>query len=136
MVRSMKVLIVDDEKSVADSTALVFKKHGHQATTAYSGEEALALVRELKPDILLTDVKMTGLNGIDLAILLCQELPNCKLLLFSGQADTADLLEEAKRAGYEFEILAKPVSPQVLLEKAEALVGADQEDIQDLPSAS
>ena len=119
----MKVLIVDDEKSVADSTALVFRRHGHDATAAYSGEEALALIHELKPDILLTDVKMMGLNGIDLAIKICEELPNCKLLLFPGQADTADLLEEAKRNGYEFEILAKPVSPQVLLEKATQMVG-------------
>jgi hypothetical protein len=44
-------------------------------------------------------------------------MPNCKILLFSGQATTADLLEKARLEGHEFEILAKPVHPTDLLAK-------------------
>lgn len=118
----MRVLVVDDEKSVAESTVLVFSRFGHVARAAYSGEEALAMVQEFQPDLLLSDVKMVGMNGIELAIRMCSELPHCKLLLMSGQADTSDLLEDARRRGYEFEILAKPVSPAELLAKAVSMV--------------
>ncbi|MGA7887166.1 MAG: hypothetical protein WCA44_15605, partial [Acidobacteriaceae bacterium] len=55
------------------------------------------------------------LNGIDAAIQIRAMLPGCKILLFSGQAATADLLERVRQQGHEFEILAKPVHPQDLL---------------------
>jgi CheY-like chemotaxis protein len=118
----MKVLVVDDEKAVADSTALVFRRFGHTAKASYSGEEALQAVKEFQPDLLLTDVKMTGMTGIDLAIQTCSQTPNCKVLLISGQAETSDLLEQARQHGHEFEILAKPVSPTELLDKAVGMV--------------
>jgi len=63
---------------------------------------------------------MAGLNGIDAAIKIREILPSIKILLFSGQAATADLLEKARTQGYEFEILAKPVHPQDLLAKLRA----------------
>jgi CheY-like chemotaxis protein len=69
----------------------------------------------LKPDMLISDVIMTDLNGIDAAIKIRAMLPGCKILLFSGQAATADLLDRVRAQGHEFEILAKPVHPQDLL---------------------
>jgi hypothetical protein len=51
------------------------------------------------------------MNGIDLAIQLKAEYPDCRLSLFSGQALTGDLLELARQNGHSFEILAKPVAP-------------------------
>jgi len=71
----------------------------------------------LKPDMLISDVIMLDLNGIDAAITIRKMLPTCKILLFSGQAATADLLDRARNQGHEFEILAKPVHPQDLLAK-------------------
>jgi len=65
-------------------------------------------------------VIMADLNGIDAAIRIRSQLPKIKILLFSGQAATADLLENARARGYEFEILAKPVHPQDLLNKLRA----------------
>ena len=78
-------------------------------------EKALEVVPVFKPDMLISDVIMGELNGIDAAIQIRAMLPNIKILLFSGQAATADLLEKARAQGYEFEILAKPVHPQDLL---------------------
>ena len=71
----MRVLVVDDEKAVADSTILVFRIFGHQAEAVYSAEEALAAVQHFQPDLLVSDVKMSGMNGIELAIRLCAERP-------------------------------------------------------------
>jgi len=60
---------------------------------------------------------MPDMNGIEAAIRIRKIHPGCKILLFSGQAATADLLEKARLQGHEFEILAKPVHPQDLLAK-------------------
>jgi CheY-like chemotaxis protein len=68
-----------------------------------------------QPDFLVTDVMMPVMNGIDLAILLRAQLPACRLLLFSGQSLTVDLLADAATKGYNFDILAKPVHPTVML---------------------
>jgi len=110
-----KVLVADDERVIADTLAMILNQSGFTARVAYTGEKAVELAAEYAPDMLISDVIMAGLNGIDAAIKIRSILPNIKILLFSGQAATADLLEKARAQGYEFEILAKPVHPQDLL---------------------
>jgi len=112
-----KVLVVDDERVIADTLAMILNQSGFQATAVYSGEAALETASTYQPDMLIADVIMADLNGIDAAIQIRTLLPKIKILLFSGQAATADLLEKARAQGYEFEILAKPVHPQDLLAK-------------------
>jgi CheY-like chemotaxis protein len=112
-----KVLVADDERVIADTLAMILNQSGFEAQAVYSGERALELVPTFMPDMLISDVIMGGLNGIDAAIKVRALMPNIKILLFSGQAATADLLEKARAKGYEFEILAKPVHPQDLLSK-------------------
>lgn len=112
-----KVLVVDDEQVIADTLAMILNQSGFDARAVYSGEKALELASTFAPDMLITDVIMADLNGIDAAIRMRSMLPQIKILLFSGQAATADLLEKARAKGYEFEILAKPVHPQDLLSK-------------------
>jgi CheY-like chemotaxis protein len=112
-----KVMIVDDERVIADSLAMILNRAGFDAHAVYSGEKALELASTLEPDMLICDVIMGDLNGIDAAIRIRALLPAIKILLFSGQAATADLLEKARMQGHEFEILAKPVHPQDLLNR-------------------
>ena len=69
------------------------------------------------PEVLIADVVMPGMTGIEAAIATRNKLPRCNILLFSGQAVTADLLAQASTQGHEFEILAKPVHPSDLLAK-------------------
>ncbi len=110
-----KVLVADDEQVIANTLAIILNQAGFEATAVYSGEKAVESARLLQPDMLISDVIMTDLNGIDAAIKIRELLPHCKILLFSGQAATADLLDRARVQGHEFEILAKPVHPQDLL---------------------
>ena len=112
-----KVLVVDDERVIADTLAMILNQSGFDARAVYSGERALELATTFAPDMLISDVIMADLNGIDAAIQIRALLPRIKILLFSGQAATADLLEKARARGYEFEIMAKPVHPQDLLTK-------------------
>jgi CheY-like chemotaxis protein len=115
-----KVLVVDDERVIADTLAMILNQSGFDARAVYSGEKAVEMASTFTPDMLITDVIMADLNGIDAAIMIRAILPKIKILLFSGQAATADLLEKARTKGYEFEILAKPVHPQDLLSRLQA----------------
>lgn len=115
-----KVLVVDDERIIADTLAMILNQSGFEASAVYSGEKAVEMASTFSPDMLITDVIMADLNGIDAAIQIRAMLPDIKILLFSGQAATADLLEKARAQGYEFEILSKPVHPQDLLTKLRA----------------
>src|SRR5271170_7442010 len=102
-----KVLVADDERVIADTLVIILNQAGFDAVAVYSGEKAVELASSLRPEMLISDVFIT-IRGI---------LPSCKILLFSGQAATADLLDRARTQGHEFEILAKPVHPQDLLAK-------------------
>jgi len=112
-----RVLVVDDERVIADTLATILNQNGFEASAVYTGAEAVARARTSRPDLVISDVIMQDMNGIEAAIRIRQSLPGCKILLFSGQAATADLLEKARAQGHEFEILAKPVHPQDLLAK-------------------
>jgi DNA-binding NtrC family response regulator len=116
-----RILIVDDEKNIADTLAMVFKIKGHESMAVYSAETAVETIETFEPDIVLSDVMMGKMTGVDLAIYLSKARPEVKVLLFSGQAATADLLREASRKGHEFRLLAKPIHPQKLLDDIGAL---------------
>jgi CheY-like chemotaxis protein len=112
-----RVLVVDDEQVIADTLAKILDLNGYDASAVYSGTAAVESARKLQPDLVISDVIMQDMNGIEAAIHIRGFLPGCKILLFSGQAATADLLENARAQGHEFEILAKPVHPADLLAK-------------------
>src|SRR5438309_6301480 len=111
-----RVLVVDDERVIADTLSIILNQNGFDASPVYTGEDAIKIAKDAQPQLVISDVIMNpGMNGIDAAISIREFLPSCKILLFSGQAATADLLEKARASGHDFEILAKPVHPQDLL---------------------
>jgi DNA-binding response OmpR family regulator len=63
------------------------------------------------------------MNGIELALTVRRQFPDCHILLFSGQADTAEIMADAKRGGYDFELLAKPIHPEELVTRIRDLIG-------------
>jgi CheY-like chemotaxis protein len=111
------VLVVDDERIIADTLSMILSKSGYEVLTAYNGLTALELAENAAPDLLITDVFMPGMSGIELAISLEQVVPECKVLMFSGQADTIDLLEKARDTGRDFSLLTKPVHPTDMLRR-------------------
>jgi CheY-like chemotaxis protein len=113
---SLRVLIADDERIIANTLALILNASGYEARAVYSGEKAVEEAGQMNPDVLICDVILGGISGIEVAIHISKNQPSCKIVLFSGQAATADLLERAEAEGYRFEILAKPIHPKVLLD--------------------
>lgn len=115
VVTRRRVLVVDDEQVIADTLAKILDLNGYEASAVYTGTAAVESARSLQPDLIISDVIMPDMDGIQAAISIRGFLPDCKILLFSGQAATADLLENARAQGHEFEILGKPVHPSDLL---------------------
>ncbi|HXS75674.1 MAG TPA: response regulator [Terracidiphilus sp.] len=114
---SRRVLILDDEQIIANTLALILNRNGFEAQAVYTAMDAIEAARQLSPDILISDVIMDGMTGIEAAIHISELAPHCKIILFSGQASTPDLLQRAKACGHCFELLAKPVHPRKLLER-------------------
>jgi CheY-like chemotaxis protein len=112
-----RVLVVDDERLLADTTAAILRRTGFNAKTAYDGFGALEMMASFHPDFLLTDIMMPGMNGVELAIAITKIHPATKILLFSGQAGISEILEDSKAKGFEFPLLAKPVHPTKLIER-------------------
>jgi DNA-binding response OmpR family regulator len=81
-----KVLVVDDERVIADTLAMILNQSGFDARAVYSGEKAVEMASTFAPDMLITDVIMADLNGIDAAIMIRAIVPKIKILLFSGQS--------------------------------------------------
>ena len=119
--KGTRVLIVDDEQVIADSLALILNKSGFEASAVYSGEKAVEMAEVMKPNVLISDVIMRGMNGIEAAILISGHRPDCRVILFSGNASTTDLLKDAVAEGLCFELLSKPVHPRVILDRLAGL---------------
>jgi CheY-like chemotaxis protein len=111
------VLVVDDERIIADTLSIILSRNGFSTVTAYDGLSGLEIARSTRPDLVISDVMMPGMTGVELAITLTHALPTCKILLFSGQAATVDLLEKARDAGHAFTTLTKPVHPTDMLKR-------------------
>lgn len=119
-----RILIVDDEFAIADTLQMIFQLQRYDARAAYTAEGAAELIAKWPPDLAVLDVILPEMNGIDLAIVIKANYPNCHVILFSGHMNTSMLLEEAARKGHNFEVMAKPVLPDLMLERASALLGA------------
>ena len=124
-----RVLIVDDEQVIADTLALILNKNGYSTRVAYNGEEAVRLAEFEPPDMLISDVVLGGASGVTAAVEIARIAPGCRVLLISGQAIPAVLLEDANAAGQVFEVLLKPVHPQKLLQKLKEISGQDGSDV-------
>ncbi len=103
---------------------MVLSAEGFHAVAAYNSQNALSLLQSGSFDLLLSDVMMPGMTGIELAIDSVRRHLVRKVLLMSGVSSTANLLENARKLGYSFEILAKPIYPTEVIERIQTLLAA------------
>jgi CheY-like chemotaxis protein len=119
--RRPRILVVDDERLIADTMAEILEGAGFQAATAYDGWNALQVAGILQPDYLLADVLMPGMNGVDLAVAIRKMYPTARILLFSGQAGITEILRAAQDQGLEFELIPKRIHPLSLIARLKEL---------------
>lgn len=122
LAKGQKVLIVDDERWTSDTLATIFTIAGYDARATYSAEDALEMMKDWQPALVILDVVLPKMSGIDLAIDLAGRAPSCQILLFSGNPNTAQLARAAAQAGHLFNILDKPIHPDYMLQKASQLL--------------
>jgi len=120
----LKIIVVDDEPVIADTLVNILNGEGYNAISTSNGRSAIEWSEKFQPDVVVSDVIMPGLSGVDSAKAILKQLPNCRIILFSGQAASVDLVARAREEGYSFEVLAKPVDPDVLLNKISGPEGA------------
>jgi DNA-binding response OmpR family regulator len=119
--RKPTVLVVDDERLIADTMTEILRRSGFDAICTYDGVSALELALKLNPDFVVTDVVMPHMNGVQLGIAIRKALPATEILLLSGQAGIAEIVEGGRSEGYLFELIAKPIHPEKLLERLRTL---------------
>jgi CheY-like chemotaxis protein len=110
-----KIVVVDDEALIGETLVEILNENGFSARYVTNGAEAIELARKWHPHVVLSDVIMPNGNGVDTCIQITTIVPSCRIILFSGQAATVDLLEKAQRDGFHFEILVKPIKPEKLI---------------------
>lgn len=110
------VLVVDDDKRLADALAAVLNGHGFNTMTAYSGADAIVAALQSRPDFILMDVMMKGIDGVDAAIAICETLPHCRIVLMSGAESALQNLEKASQRGHHFDLFMKPITASSLVE--------------------
>jgi len=118
-----RVLVADDEKVIADTLKLILAGVGYDVAVVYDGIVVFETAKEWSLDLFLSDVFMPGLSGIDAAIKVCEQLPDCKVLLVSGQAALQDLRREIQSKCHRFDVLSKPVHPKDLLDHIREILG-------------
>jgi DNA-binding response OmpR family regulator len=111
----MRIIVVDDEPAIADTLVDILIDEGWETFSVADGQAAIHWSRMIRPDVVIVDVMMPGINGIETAAAINRFLPECRIILFSGQAASVDLLDKARADGYQFEVLAKPIKPRDLL---------------------
>jgi DNA-binding NtrC family response regulator len=109
-----------DEQVIADTLRRILALSGYEAQAVDNAEQAVAAAAQSPPDVLVSDVVMGDMNGIDAARTILQICLECHVILCSGQATTARLCANAHIDGQRVEILSKPVSPQNILDRQRA----------------
>jgi DNA-binding response OmpR family regulator len=120
-----RIFVVDDEPIIATTLGLILKQQGFDVTTFTDPLQALQAIQTKAPNLVISDVVMPGLSGVELAIGIRETCPDCAVLLFSGQIATGSILEGARGRGYDFEVLTKPVLPAEMLGRVRSGLGLD-----------
>ncbi len=118
--RLRRVFVVDDEPVIASTPSTILCMHGFVATFFIEPREVLLATHSETPDLMISDVVMPQLSGIELAIQVRAKCPNCKILLFSDQGNRFG----PGNGGQGFEVLSKPIHPTELLRKIKELAEA------------
>jgi CheY-like chemotaxis protein len=113
-----KILIVEDEKPLALAYKTILDKHGYEALVAYNGEEALSIMGTDEPELVLLDMKMPKMNGLEFLRRLEKKTPKNGVIIFSNQDTQADI-DEAFRLGAKRYLLKSWASPQDLVKVVE-----------------
>ena len=111
------LMILDDDSAVRHTWTIIFRQQGYEVVPVEHGQAAIDAARERAPDLLLADIRLPDMTGIEAAQRVQQLAPACHVLLISGDSDSSEALAEARAQGSTFEVLPKPISPPDLIQR-------------------
>ena len=112
-----RVLIVDDNRTLADILASSLNQNGFEAYAVYSAEQAIEQAIKSRPEFIVMDVIMDEIDGVDAAIAICETLPGIRILLISGHEGAGKRLEKGSLRGHHFDLMMKPIQPSWLVQR-------------------
>lgn len=118
--RSARILVVDDEAMIRLTLEMLLRRRGYAVTIASIGAEALALIEQQPFDLLLLDLKMPGMSGIEVAQRARALQPAAKILILTGSSQIEGVVNEPHDEQFEF--MLKTASPQEVLERVAAIM--------------
>jgi len=110
-----KIMVVDDVDTIARVYARFLERMGYEVRIAFNGQEALELWETYQPELIISDIRMPKMNGFELANAIRKKNPDQKIILMTGYADEAEVLEQQKSHGYPF--FTKPADLQTTVSK-------------------
>ncbi len=112
-----RVLIVDDERDFVEMFSLRLKQQGERVSTAYSGREALDLLKQVSIDVVILDIRMPGMDGIDTLKQIRRLYPLVEVILLTGHGSTETAVEGMKLGAFDY--LMKPADFDEINQKLE-----------------
>ena len=118
----MKVLIVDDEKDIVDLVAYNLEKEGHEVLKAYDGERAMQIVRSKAPDLVVLDLMLPGIQGLEVCKRLRQDPPTAliPIIMLTAKGDEIDKILGLEVGADDY--ITKPFSVKELMARVKALL--------------
>lgn|SRR5512135_1916585 len=111
------LMILDDDNAVRQTWTIIFRQQGYEVVPVDRGEAAIEAARANPPDLLLADIRLPDMTGIEAAQRVRAIAPHCRVLLISGDGESSEALDLARAQGVSFEVLPKPISPPDLIRR-------------------
>jgi DNA-binding response OmpR family regulator len=120
------ILIIDDEAALRKTLARVLLQAGFEVTTAENGEQGLAFLQTSNFDLAYLDLRMPGLNGLEVLKLIHVKYPNLPVVLFTAQPDVNSAVEALRRGASDY--LLKPLKPEAIIERTKTILASQQKE--------
>lgn len=116
--RNFKILIVEDEPSISEAVEAYIKRAGYDTLTAFDGQEALKLWQEQQPDLIVLDLMLPKLNGVDVCKIIRAENSQVPIIMLTAKSSDADVVNGLDSGANDY--MSKPFSMRVLLARIRA----------------
>jgi DNA-binding response OmpR family regulator len=120
------ILIIDDEATLRKTLARILQQAGFEVTTAENAEQGLAYLKSTNFDLIFTDLRMPGIQGLDALRLIHKNYPLLPVVLFTAQPDVNSAVEALRYGAIDY--LLKPLKPEVIIERAQSILLQQQKE--------
>lgn len=108
-----RIVVIDDEQIITDTLVQILAMHGYEARAHYNGETAIADAKHFRPEVIMSDVRMQPIDGIETAMRIRAFLPRCRMILFTASPVRTQIEKRIRELGFEF--LQRPLHPREVL---------------------